>query len=369
MDIIIGDIHLDMKHGDENFMEYQRLFFNKIYEFITKNTIDNVIFLGDIFTNKQTINFKVMDFALNIMEKISEHCEQIILINGNHVLYHKNSYEVDSVDIIFRGRDKLKITTFKEYHVLNDYVFINWKNTREEYIELFKSIENREDYKYIFGHFELFGFMLTRYAENRSTKSLTKEDIQKYFPNAYIISGHYHSPQRDDDVFYPGVPYELSWNEAGLKLGFYTLENNRFKFHKNKNIMYEQITVNDISDIHNYVSNNKDYSKYLKIITDKKELHEPINLFKDELDERGYNVSVINTFDLFEGDDDVEEIELELTESKSKNNKVEMNLGFIFKEYIYNVINIDDDLRDIVYEKFIKLYDGAKLNMTQNFEL
>ena len=84
--------------------------------------------------------------------------------------------------------------------------------------------------------------------------------------------------------------------------------------------------------------------------------------------DNGYAVSIINNFDLFE-DDDIEEVELELKESKTKNNKVEMNLGFLFKEYIYNVINIEDDIKDQVYDSFIEQYNEAKLKMTQNFEL
>jgi DNA repair exonuclease SbcCD nuclease subunit len=367
-DIIVGDIHLDTKSGDKNYIKYQHLFFKQLISYIKKNDVRYVIFLGDIFTNNQVININVMDYALNIFEEISKLDVQIVMINGNHVIYHKNSYDIDSVNVVFRNRDNMNIHLFGDYTRFDNYIFFNWKNTKDEYEEIFKSIPKREEIEYVFGHFDLYGFMQSKFSENNNKTSLREDDILKYFPNSHIVSGHYHIPQLQKNVTYTGVPYELSWGESDLKLGFYILEDNELTFVENKHKIYEMIYIKSLDDLTNYKIEDTEYFKYYKIVFDDRDLDEKIQEFRNVLEEKGNKVTVINNFELFAEDTELKDDDIELKESKSKTNKVEMNLDFIFKDYIYK-LNIDDDLKDDVYNRFIKIYGETKAELTQNFEL
>lgn len=370
-DIIIGDIHLDMKSGDKNFMAYQHLFFEQILKYTTNNNIRYMIFLGDIFTNKQNINIEIMDYTLEIFDKMAKLVDEIILINGNHVIYHKNSYDIDSVTTVFKNRSNLEnVSVFKEYLIKDDYLFVNWKNTREEYIELFNKIPNKNKIKYIFGHFELFGFMQSRFSENSKLNSTKKEDIFNQFPNLKkIISGHYHTPQHLDNVFYPGVPYQLAWSDYGMELGFYTLDKSKFKFHENKYEIFEHINIESESDITDYVIPDIPYNKYYKITYNNPKFDDMVQEFKTALDKKGHKTTLISTFDVF-SDEETSDIpdNIELSESKSKQNSVEMNIEGIFMDYIYSIELAKEDL-DILYDRFNLLYKETKMEVAQSLEI
>lgn len=373
-DVIVGDIHLDNKNGDRNFLKYQTLFFNQLISYLKENPTRYVIFLGDIFTNKQIINVNIMDFSLKLFQTISELCEDIILINGNHVIYYKNSYDVDSVNVVFRNRDNLKVRLFKDYLQIEEYVFFNWRDTKEEYIELFSQIKNPEKIKYVFGHFDLFGYMHTRFAENQNKTSLKKEDVFKFFPNLKkIVSGHYHMPQHTGGVLYAGAPYQLSWGEAGLNLGFYTLSGTKFEFIENPEHIYITYNIESKDDIDNIIAEiqnkKEEYNKYYKIIYNNPDFNDIIyNDIKDVLEKRGNKVTVLSNFDLFVNNTEEEsEVNLELVESKSNTNGVEMNLESIFKDYIYS-LNLEEDYKNDIYINFMNLYKETKME-TRNIEL
>lgn len=366
-DIIIGDIHLDVKSGDLNYLKYQHMFFEQVFNYLDNNEVRYIIFLGDIFTNKKILNVDIMDQSLKLLERFSTYDVQIIMINGNHVIYHKNTYRLDSVDVVFRNRDNLKHIHFKDYLVIDNYAFFNWRNTKEEYIDLFNNLKDIDNIEYVFGHFDLYGFMHTRFAENKNVSSLTKNNLIDSFPSLKkVISGHYHMPQEDSKIFYPGTPYQLSWSEAGLKLGFYILEDGKFDFVKNDLNMYEVIEITSQQDLDSYDISHLGYNQYFKIIFNDKKLEDGIDKLRSELTKIGHNVTIINNFELFDGD--IDDVDLELKETNSTLNNSELNLDGIIKDYIYNM-NIEDDERDEFYDAFINVYNITKSELTQNFEI
>lgn len=373
-DLIIGDIHLDIKGGDNNFKLYQDLFFQQVLEFIKNNHIRYIIFLGDIFTNKQNINFEIMDYALETFNSLSKHVDKIFVINGNHVIYYKNSYDIDSVKLVFKNRTNLKnVEIFNEYHVQDNYLFLNWKNTREEYINLLKKIPNKKEIEYIFGHFELFGFMKSRFVTNNHKNATKKEDFFKLFPNLKkVISGHYHTQQEYGNVYYPGVPYQMAWSDYGMELGFITLnDRDEIDFYQNEYEIYEHIDVKNEEIIINYEIPDIKYQKYYKITYNNPQLNHIVEEFVQKLEERGHKVSLINDFDLFddeESDNDVKDEDLKLESSKSQKNSVEMNLEGIFKDYIYG-LNMESEELDVLYDRFMILYKETKLEVIQNLEI
>lgn len=374
-DIIIGDIHLDMKHGDINFLKYQILFFNNLTEYISKNktNISKIIFLGDIFTNNKIIDVSVLAYALKLFEDLSIFNIPIIMINGNHVIYHKNSYDVDSVNLVFKNRSNLNLKMFKNYLIMDNSVFFNWKNTKEEYVEMFEEIDTK-NIEYVYGHFDLYGFLHTQYSENKDETSLRKTDIKKYFPKLKkIISGHYHIPQEDDDVLYPGIPYQLSWAETDLNLGFTILEDNIFTLKENNFKIFEKIHIQTIQDIKNYKYVDQDYNRYFKLIYDNRDMEKDIQKFKDKLTEKNNTVTTINNFDFVidvkSDDSEINNDNLQLEESKSSNTGRSMNMEKVLNDYIFNRLNISDSEKEIFNVIFMELFQEVKVELSQNFEL
>ena len=87
----------------------------------------------------------------------------------------------------------------------------------------------------------------------------------------YVFSGHYHTPQTNTFIKYLGVPYELSWSECDLNLGFYVLDNHKLEFHKNNNKMYFYKSFNTKDDVEEFKKQNvvEDDRNYLVIKNEK----------------------------------------------------------------------------------------------------
>ena len=70
---------------------------------------------------------------------------------------------------------------------------------------------------YIFGHFELYGYMHSKNAVD--DKSEMKADIFKN--QIKVFSGHYHLNHSKGKVHYVGTPYQADFGEFGNNVGFY----------------------------------------------------------------------------------------------------------------------------------------------------
>jgi DNA repair exonuclease SbcCD nuclease subunit len=370
-DIIVGDIHLDTRSGDVNFLNYQKLFFDQLFDYVSNNKIRYVIFLGDVFSNPNTVDVFVSDYALKIMENLSKKVKNIIMIKGNHDKYYKNSYDINSIDVIFK--DRYNIILFNSYLQLDDFLLINWRNTTEEYVELFKEIDT-DEINYMFGHFEVNGYLLDSFRTNNNEKSLTENVFKTYFPNLkYVFSGHYHTPQTNTFIKYLGVPYELSWSECDLSLGFYVLENNNLSFIKNENKMYFYHNFSNIDDINVFKENiiiESDIKKYYKFEYSDKKIENDVFELQNFIKDNGNNVTLINNYVIEnhdeEFDENMKELTNELNENKSKF-EGRFNFNTVLNNYIQKKLDIEN--KDDIYNKFISMYEQVKLDLNKNTEL
>lgn len=372
--LIIGDIHLDIKNGDANFLIYQDLFFEEELFSKLKNDpeIKTVVFLGDIFTNRQVVNVDVADHAIKIMKTISSYGVEIIILKGNHDIFFKNSYDLNTIDVLFKDRVGINYTYFRDYLIKDDCIYLNWKNNKEEYVELFNSIPNKDKIKHIFGHFDIFNFKLTAYSENKNEGALKKTDFKQYFPNSKVVfSGHYHTPQNDGYILYTGVPYQLSWSEYNLELGSILLDKSKMFFFKFERTMFEQIEIKSMNDISNYDYITEPYNKYFKIIYHDRKLDDSIEEFSKMIKDKGNIVVVVPTHEL---QGDVEDAVGELTssvlneESGVNNDHVQMNLEFIITKYISS-LELEEDEKTAFLHDFINKFKQTKMELTHNIEL
>lgn len=214
--IILGDLHLGAKKNEIFFMKYQKKFFDFLFSYIDDSPykITDIIQLGDLLDNRQSLNFLVNNFLQDyLLPRIESRKEKWHLILGNHDLYLRNSLSISGTEQLLRSRKNLEVIDTPKTLSLNgtDFVCIPWvcKENLEQvtsYIE-----ENKSPARVLCGHFELANFRMNQYSISK-TGSLPTELLDGY---KEVFSGHYHTPSTNSYIHYVGTPYEITWNDYG----------------------------------------------------------------------------------------------------------------------------------------------------------
>lgn len=348
---IVGDLHFGIKDSCDNYVAYQSMFFEDIlFPKLKADNIKNIVILGDIFHNRKTVNIKVVDKVKTLFNQLSEIVDNIYITLGNHDFYYKTSYEISFVETLLAENPKIRTFGDKAF---GKSLFVKYKTTRDEYVEFFKSVKNREEIEYIYGHFDLVTFMYNAAMSNNNEFDLKAKDIRKYFPNLKkVFTGHYHSPQEKDFIKYLGVPYELTWSEAGQNLGFCVLKKDDVEFIKNPNIMYNKLIL-PLSEYLDTTKYKTPYKQVFKIIyNDSKQFYEADRLNR-ELTDLGHNCIVIN-MELFK-------------DPKISNDTMEssdMNIEHMIKEYIDCCEVVAPEDKEEFLAAFMNFYEQTKNEIT-----
>lgn len=364
---IIGDLHFGIKDGSYNAFIYQKHFFEDILKPNLKD-VDGMIFLGDIYHHRRIVNMRILSESIKLFSNLHKETKiPIYCVAGNHDLYFRNAYDTATVKDIslgeaFYGED--------DYYIINnDCLVVHWKNTGDEYKELFERIKKETDItkiKYIFGHFAVVGSVMLANRKDDNFMDLKRDAFMQYFPNLKkVYSGHFHTPSVNGIVKYIGVPYHLTWSDAENKLGFYILdteaEEETFVENPFKAFKYIRINENTIRDIdYNQLINSLpelNYKMLYKIIYNGNEYdfiakslyNGIINKGQDALliDENVYNVSDIN-------DEEV-------------NNSVK-NIGELIENYFLHTKIIPEGEGKFYYDIFKMFYEEVQKS-SENIEI
>lgn len=357
--IIIGDLHLGIKDSNGNFINYQNSFFNEILiPYLQKRPKEfDLVFLGDVFHNRRILNVKTIAQINQLFSKLSELCNDIIVIVGNHDLYFRNSYDLSASHLILNELFS-NITMFNDYHIENNNLYVNWRNNRKEYIELFETIpfHVRENINYVFGHFELFNYKFNANINNDDVEALSESDLMDYFPKALkILSGHYHTPQEKKKVRYVGVPYQLTWSEYNERLGFIKLENDSEELIENPFQIFQYYEFNSKEDIDGFQIDEGKFKKIIKVKFNDESLKDKIEILKDNLSEQGHDVVIVNTFN----------------NMIANCNETEIQKNLSMENLLWKYLNEETTIpnKNSFYKLFMQIYENIKNEMGNNIEL
>lgn len=367
---IVGDTHFGIKDGSSNALTYQKHFFDEmLIPECNKRKVDGIVFLGDIFHNRRNVNMFILSNVIQIFNKIKEETNvKLYGIEGNHDMYFRNSYDVATVremnlGDMYYGKDG--------YYVVEDCLFIHWKNSAEEYKELFKEIKknyNAKSIHYIFGHFAIQGAYMIGGRTDDNETDLVESDFFKAFPNVkQVFSGHFHKPSKlKKKIRYVGIPYDLTWNDVSNTLGltFVDTESGMIEYIPNNLKVFNGVrldsTTADNFDMEKYLNDipELDYKMVYKIIYDGKEYESLAkNLYNEILlknhdalliDEKIYNIS-----DYIEDDIPAKDIK---------------SLDELILNYFKSSKLIPDEERDDYYELFKMLSEEVK-GSSENLEI
>lgn len=227
--VIFSDIHFG-KRGDVHNKDCLD-FINFLVEYAENksNGIDHIVFMGDWFDKRDSINISTLNYSYQALTRLNTLDIPVFIEIGNHDLYHRNNREVHS--LIFFNEfnnchliDTPSIAIIGNQHVLfMPYIF------QEEYVPMAVEVNASN---IVYAHLELKGFVLTG-----SSVVLEHGHDQEIFNKPKrIFTGHFHKRQNKGNVFYTGNPFPFDFSDAndterGFAIYDYETDTLSFKNH------------------------------------------------------------------------------------------------------------------------------------------
>jgi len=302
---IITDTHFGVKNASDVFSDHMVNFLNEeFFPYLIDNGITEILHLGDLFDNRQSINVKTLRLVQDqFLGKLREYNMKMHIIPGNHDVAYKNTNKLSATCEV--------LTHFKDVATLHmdpgvvDYdglkiALIPWINS-ENYDEVMDFV-SKVDAPILGGHLELIGFEMMK----GNIVQHHGMDPKLFSRFEYVMSGHYHTRSQKDNIRYLGTPYELTWADCNDPKGFHILDTTTRELEDipNPNRMFHKLVYND-SDFHKKsnaikftprVDNIAD--SYVKVVVVKK--HDPY-LFDQFIDkalaQSPFDLKIIETFD------------------------------------------------------------------------
>lgn len=201
------DLHWGKKANsrthNQDCLDYIEWFCRQVQE----HNCDYVAFLGDWNENRSSINIDTLGYSYRGAKAINELGIPVFFVVGNHDLYHRHNREIHSI---------VPFSEFKNFEVINEPTIIDQIEDgalfcpylfHDEYPGIVKHLE----YPFWAGHFEFRGFRITNYGIPMPTGPNPEDFIGPQF----IVSGHFHKRQANENIVYMGNTFPMDFGDAG----------------------------------------------------------------------------------------------------------------------------------------------------------
>ena len=346
---ILGDTHFGVRGDSLKFHDYYKKFYDNVFfPYLKENNITNVFQLGDLFDRRKFINFNTLALSKQyFFDQIADLELKFYTLLGNHDIFWKESLEVNSTGLVLGEYsqyinliDKPTPVAFPDGTTIDLIPWICKENQKEvfEFID-----ESKSDL--CFGHFEIAGFPM--YKGMVGHHGLSHEMFAKY---ERVLSGHYHTRSKQENIEYIGTPYEMTWQDYNDPRGFcvFDTETRELEFIKNPYTIHEKITYDDKNqDLDASIIDIKD--KYVKVaVVNKSDLYKFDQFINELYTKDAHEIKIIEDFSEFNDGEISTEINIEDTMSILSNyvdsvetdeNKEE--LKSVLKELYLEAINLE----------------------------
>lgn len=300
---IINDSHFGARNDANVILNAQERFFkNVFFPYLKENQINKVLHLGDLFDRRKYINFKTLQTTEDIFfTPMKEMGLEMDIIPGNHDIYYKDTNRINSIRLLADKFDNVNVYDEKPL-VVNydgtDVALVPWI-CRENYEESMDFIKN-VDAEIIAGHFEIMGFELLPGV--KSHEGLTSKTFKRF---EQVWSGHYHHRSQQENIFYLGTQYEMTWSDHDQIKGFhvYDTDTDELIFVANPDKIFVKLFYDDEEETYDNVGVDVT-DKFVKVIVLNKTNHFIFDRFLDKIQQQNpFDVQIIDDAHQFDGED------------------------------------------------------------------
>ena len=212
---VLGDLHFGVRANSVEWLDIQKDFFENTFIPILKAQVqpgDVLVQVGDTFDNRQSINIKVLSYAVDLFERLGQ-ILPCYVICGNHDIWAKKSNDISSIDSL---KWIPNVQVYKEPELLNwsgkNVLLMPWRRDAEHETE---TLANYPQADIVYCHSEVRGIYL-----NAKVKNEHGTDSNIYDKYMRVYSGHIHFRQERGKLLMVGVPYQLTRSDRDNPKGF-----------------------------------------------------------------------------------------------------------------------------------------------------
>lgn len=220
--LIIGDCHFGVSSNSVVWLENQLKFFNtQIIDILNNKDIDRVVFVGDVFDIRYSVNQQIGIEVKKMFRKILDDFKDIefFVLAGNHDYYSplEEFHEYNAYELVFgyefeQAHPNFKIINNYPYDDKQGNLYLPWYYTEnfQNFSDLLYNIEIKE-IKNIFCHADL------------STWDYSRTSLLK---KVKVWSGHIHNiiMNEEDNLYNIGAVFAFNFNDVNQNRYVYILE-------------------------------------------------------------------------------------------------------------------------------------------------
>ena len=252
--LVTTDWHFGLNGNSVNKLAILCKIVKQLAEVIEKKDISTLLFCGDLFHSRASLDSKTINVALKCVNVLASKCK-IVFILGNHDIYQKSSTEINSVNI-FRSIKNVTIVDNAAEAEMNGskILLVPWLADLTSF--------KKSQYEMMFGHFEINSkYLVQSYINDNKNASQTSssykadvlddpllksakkdevndsvgEFVELVREGGYVFAGHIHSHKefnsRKRHFIFIGSPYQQNLGEKNSVDGYYIIDSkNSIKF-------------------------------------------------------------------------------------------------------------------------------------------
>ena len=211
--ILLSDTHLGVHKSSPIWQNTTIKLFKSIIDDCERRNITTIFHLGDWFDDRKNLNITTLDVSKTIAHLLKN--LEVNIIIGNHDTYYKDRTLPSS--LLFYEKHE-NINVFFEPTQYEDILLVPWNTLTHDILG--------HGGKYMFGHLEINTFNT-----NDSycfSKSVFNPDNFKKFD--LVLSGHFHTPSKKNNIQYIGSPFHQTFNDVGSTRGYYIFDDGEIEF-------------------------------------------------------------------------------------------------------------------------------------------
>lgn len=201
--MVMTDIHFGLKSNSTVHNEDCLNFIHWATAKAKEEGCDTCLFLGDYHNNRASLNILTLNYSLRGLEHLNANFERVYFIPGNHDLYYRDKRDVQSVEW---AKHLPNVVICNDWFMSGDVVIAPWLVADDH-----KRLHKLKG-KYLFGHFELPGYLMNAMVAMPDHGDVHAEDLAGF---DHVFSGHFHKRQSKKNVTYIGNCFPHNYADAG----------------------------------------------------------------------------------------------------------------------------------------------------------
>ena len=298
---ILNDTHCGIRNSSEIFLDNAEDFYTNIFfPECKKRGVTQILHLGDYYDHRKFVNFKALNQNRRVfLEPLRKKNMVMDIIPGNHDTYYKNTNELNSLkECLGHYMNEIHIVmepTVMQYGSLS-MGLLPWI-CADNYDQSMNFIRDCKA-DWLGSHLELANFEI-----GRGIMAHGGMDPKLFEKFEQVLSGHYHTASKRDNIWYLGNPMEFFWSDAHDTKYFHILDTETRQIEKIQNTytLFEKIVYNDKEVCYNNYNKNLS-KKFVKVVVAEKTDPFTFDRFIDNIQNQDiYELKIAENFNEFMG--------------------------------------------------------------------